>query len=446
MSMIRSSFPEIKTLFLHSTKSIVFLLIVLEGCSPGNYIKKSLLESSDKLQHHIGFVLYDPIKKQTITSINGDKYFTPASNTKIFTLYAGLKILGDSVPALRWINRNDSLIFWGTGDPSFLYDHVFQNQWAFNFLKNSKSKLIFSDGNFFETAYGPGWSWDDYQNYYQVERSAFPTYGNIVKVTRGQGISPSFFNSHAVGKIKTKSSGSSLFPNQTLRDRYSNQFFVHSDSIPSILKIEIPFITSSRLTTELLADTMKHEVGLTRESISPLAKTLYSIPIDSLYKVMMKVSDNFIAEQILLMCAQKISDSLKTDIAINYMMKYHLADLPDVPQWVDGSGLSRYNLMTPRSIVKLWEKIYSDVPWERLFPMLVTNGQNGTLRKTLKQQPIFVYGKSGALMNNYSLSGYLVTKKNRLLIFSSMNANVIGPSKAVRENLERILMLVYERY
>ena len=161
---------------------------------------------------------------------------------------------------------------------------------------------------------------------------------------------------------------------------------------------------------------------------------------------MMKASDNFIAEQILLMCAQTTSDSLNTDIAINTMLKTHLADLPDAPQWVDGSGLSRYNQMTPRSIVKLWEKIYSTVPQERLFPLLVINGQNGTLRNMLKQQPIFVYGKSGSLLNNYCLSGFLVTRKNRVLIFSSMNANVIGSSRLVRENLEKILTFVYERY
>jgi serine-type D-Ala-D-Ala carboxypeptidase/endopeptidase (penicillin-binding protein 4) len=420
--------------------------MILMGCSPTNFIKKNIKESSEKLKHHTGFVLYDPIKKETLMSIHGDKYFTPASNTKIFTLYAGLKILSDSVPALRYINRSDSLIFWGTGDPSFLYGHVFQNQRTYDFLKNSGNKLIFSDGNFFEKEYGPGWSWDDYQDYYQVERSSFPIYGNVVKATRGNGISPSFFNSSAIGKMKTKFSGSSLFPNRSLRDRFNNLFFVNTDSIPSKLKIEIPFITSSRLTIDLLADTLNREVGLITERTSPLAKTLYSIPTDSLYKVMMKASDNFIAEQILLMCAQKISDSLKTDIAINYMMKNHLADLPDAPQWVDGSGLSRYNQMTPRSIVKLWEKIYSTVNRERLFPLLVANGQNGTLRNTLKQQPVFIYGKSGSLMNNYCLSGFLVTKKNRVLIFSSMNANVVESPKRVRENLEKILLFAYERY
>src|SRR5690606_40565208 len=73
-----------------------------------------------------------------------------------------------------------------------------------------------------------------------------------------------------------------------------------------------------------------------------------ALPI-CLYKVMMQESDNFIAEQLLLLCAQVLSDSLKTEIAIDFVKKHYLDDLVDEPVWVDGSGLSRYNLFTPRS-------------------------------------------------------------------------------------------------
>ncbi len=419
--------------------AIIFLLFIfMVACAPGRYIRKSVQQSLGQLHDHAGFVLYDPIIKKTLASINGDKYFTPASNTKILSLYAGLKLLGDSVPALRWIGRNDSLIFWGTGDPSFLYADVFQNQRVFNFLKNAPGKLFFSDGNFFENIYGPGWSWDDYQDYYQVERSAFPLYGNLISVSGMQSVEPSFF--------KPVSTQSSTSESALQRDRFSNKLTLNKNKLPANGTHVVPFITGGLLTAQLLSDTLKREVGFISKPIDGHTKLLLSIPNDSLYKVMMKASDNFIAEQILLLCAQKISDSLKTDIAIHNMLKEFLNDLPDAPTWVDGSGLSRYNQITPRSIVSLWDKIYHTTTQQRLFSLLVSNGQKGTLRNVLKSRPAFIFGKTGSLANHYCLSGYLITKRKRLLIFSSMNANFVEPIKSVRDNLENTLIYIYEHY
>src|SRR4051812_21906913 len=72
--------------------------------------------TEEQFNDHTGFLLFDPSTKKELFSFNADKYFTPASNTKIFTFYAALKILDDSIPALRFTTNNDSLIFWGTGD------------------------------------------------------------------------------------------------------------------------------------------------------------------------------------------------------------------------------------------------------------------------------------------------------------------------------------------
>jgi serine-type D-Ala-D-Ala carboxypeptidase/endopeptidase (penicillin-binding protein 4) len=416
---------------------IIFISSLLLSCSPARTIQKNITRAADSLQHHTGFVLYDPIAKKNLVSINADKYFTPASNTKIFTLYAGLKILGDSVPALRWISRNDSLIFWSTGDPSLLYSEVYQNGRTLNFLQKRPEKLFLATANFEEKAYGPGWSWDDYQEYYQPERSSFPVYGNVLEVTRNT-ITPKYLATKAVGKLKT--------PAADLRDRFSNRFFIDQSTAPSKFKAYIPFITSDSLTQKLLGDTLKRDVGITQVTQPTAVTTLYSIPADSIYKVLMQQSDNFIAEQILLMCAQTISDTLKATIAINKVKKDFLMDLPDTIEWVDGSGLSRYNQFTPRTITRLWEKIYELVPRERLFQLLVTNGKPGTLRSMVPNQPSFIYGKTGSLSNNYCLSGYLITKKNRLLIFSSMNTGFVSPTSAIRKNLSKTLQYIYEHY
>jgi D-alanyl-D-alanine carboxypeptidase/D-alanyl-D-alanine-endopeptidase (penicillin-binding protein 4) len=415
------------------TVQTIALCIIISGCK-GVYIKKSFTRASDSLQHHTGFVLYDPIKKKNLVSINGEKYFTPASNTKIFTLFAGLKILDDSVPALRWISRNDSLIFWGTGDPSLLYSEVYQNGRVLNFLQGRPEKLFFSSVNFQEKVYGPGWSWDDFQDYYQAERSPLPVYGNVVQVKRNL-VNPDYFQK----RFEPERNGQ-------WRDRNSNRYYGDVAGLSEKYETLIPFITSDSLTIKFLADTLKRNVLQVYDSLPTDAWTLYSIPVDSIYKVLMKQSDNFIAEQILLMCAQKISDTLKTDIAIRKVKKNFLIDLPDAIEWVDGSGLSRYNQFTPHTIVKLWEIIYELVPRERLFPLLVTNGKPGTLRSMLPNQPSFIFGKTGSLSNNYCLSGYLITKRNRLLIFSSMNSGFVSPTAAVRKNLAKTLNYIYEHY
>jgi D-alanyl-D-alanine carboxypeptidase/D-alanyl-D-alanine-endopeptidase (penicillin-binding protein 4) len=414
------------------------LLGLLAACSPGSFIKRNLQESSSQLQHHTGFVLYDPVKQKNLVSINADKYFTPASNTKIFTLYAGLKILGDSVPALRWINPNDSLIVWGTGDPSFLYKDVFNSERTFRFLQNTPGKLFFSGSNFQESVYGPGWSWDDYQDYYQVERSSLPVYGNLISISKKEGLQPTYFKPLTRTDTELKRA--------VARDRFVNKLSINPGRIPARDSEVVPFVTSDSLTIRLLSDTLNREVGLLSTPMPSNASTFYSLLSDSIYSVMMQASDNFVAEQILLMCAQKISDSLQTDIAIKKVTRDFLSDLPDKPIWVDGSGLSRYNQFTPRSIVKLWEKIYALVPQQRLFSMLTSNGQTGTLRNMLKEKKPFIFGKTGSLANNYCLSGFIVTKKNHLLIFSSMNANFVSPTKSVRDNLAQTLTYIYEHY
>jgi serine-type D-Ala-D-Ala carboxypeptidase/endopeptidase (penicillin-binding protein 4) len=183
-----------------------------------------------------------------------------------------------------------------------------------------------------------------------------------------------------------------------------------------------------------------------KRSLPLNAKTVYSVPADSLYKVMMQESDNLIAEHLLMMSAANLSDSLQPEIAIKWMQDSVFRDLPDVLKWVDGSGLSRYNLMTPRAIVEVWKKIYVRVPRERLFNLLATGGKPGTLKNWYKADRPYLFGKTGTLSNNHALSGFLVTKSGKILIFSFMNANFTASLNAVRENMQRVLDKFYESY
>ena len=124
---------------------------------------QEFIEGSEVLKNSFsGFALYDPEKEEMLYQHNADKYFTPASNTKIFTLYTALELLGDSIPALKYIVKNDSLIFWGTADPSFLNPQTPENKTIMTFLKKRTEKLFFASSNFQDKRYGAGWAWDDF--------------------------------------------------------------------------------------------------------------------------------------------------------------------------------------------------------------------------------------------------------------------------------------------
>lgn len=394
-----------------------------------------------------GFELYDPEKQKVIYAHNAGKYFNPASNTKLFTFYAALNILGDSIPALKYEFREDSLIFSGTGDPTFLNADLYPNCNVFDFLKNTEADLYYAPQVKHADRYGPGWAWDDFNDYYATEKSEFPIYGNVARFYFNQKDAPPFtipyyFTPNLVpDSSNTTSSG-------VHRREHENIFHYSSPSTEIIQEPKIvPFRHSSELLVSLLADTLSRPVQLISEAIKMKSpQTLYSLPADSLYKRMLQASDNFIAEHLLMLCAGVVSDTLESRIVINHAKKQYLNDLLDELRWIDGSGLSRYNLFTPRSIVKLLEKIRHLVPEERLYELLPEGGVSGTLIDyPIIDQP-YIYAKTGTLSNNYALSGYLITKSGKTLIFSFMNNNYVINERMIKNEMRNVLENIYELY
>ncbi len=417
-----------------------------------------IFENSDTFSKIItGFMLYDPEVDSTIYAVNEDKYMTPASNTKLFTYYAGLNALGDYVPSLKYIVKGDSLIFWGTGDPSFLHPD-FGNDTVFNFLNTFDGKLFFSDSNFDDENLGPGWSWADYNSYYSAEKSPFPIYGNVVRVTiehveeyhiaeeNGEYlIQPKIFNNYIKeGKL-------SMEDRFVLsRDRVGNEFDYEYTSVTNRYQTDKPFHYDPEFVVELLADTLKMEVEYLPEAQLPRNhETLYGMESDSLFKKMLIPSDNLVAEQIMLMISSEISNKLNSRSAINYVVDNFMQDLTDDPNWRDGSGLSRYNLFTPRSIVALLDKIDDQVNEETLFDALPQGGKKGTIRRLYAHKEggePYVFAKTGTLSNNHCLSGYVVTASGKKLIFSFMNNNYVISTREVQAQMDEVLWFVHENW
>lgn len=405
-------------------------------------VKTQLEQSPVFAQHFTGFALFDLDSGKMVVEHNSHKYFTPASNTKILTFYAGLKILKDSIPALRYQMQHDSLIFWGTGDPTLLHPDL-QNNRVWKFLKFQREKLFFSAANFAVEPLGPGWSWEDYNDYYSAERSPLPVYGNIVRFTGEFGdtrvhIEPRYFR----GQVKTSIPVGSK-NNIVLRQLDKNQFTFFPKRVTKDFEVDVPIKLSPELTIKLLSDTLQKPVKIINKRLPLTARTLYATPLDTLYKRMMQESDNMFAEHLLLLCSATIFDSLNTSLIINHVKKTYLTDLPDQPNWVDGSGLSRFNLFTPRSIIALWLKIYQELPRERLFSLLTVGGKTGTLKRFYQSEIPFVFGKTGSLSNNYSQSGFVTSKSGKTYIFAFMNNNYTRPLAEIQLEMERIMTQIH---
>jgi len=377
---------------------------------------------------------------------DADKYFTPASNIKIVTLYTSLKILGDSIPALKYKIQGDSLLFWGTGDPALLHPNLPESR-VVAFLKNRPEQLFYCPNNFMDERYGAGWAWDDYNYAYQVEKSALPIYGNTFKIEKKIGealtFKPEYFQKFFHDSLK----------NERSRPRFkralTNNIIQLEGQISPIdsFKQTIPFKYSDSLVVQLLAAALEKEVHLIQQpSLSPRATTtIYSIDADSMYQEMMQESDNFLSEQLLLLASNEVFDTLNTRKIINYAKEQFLKESPDPLKWVDGSGLSRYNLLTPRSVVHVLEKIYTLISLERIKNIFPAGGQSGTIVDWYAGTPQpFVYAKTGTLSNRHCLSGYLLTKSGKVLLFSFMHNNYYGSSKPLKVEMDKVLRTLYE--
>ena len=161
---------------MSSIKNIALLaaLAGLASCSLqkkiGASAKEDVIDAPGLQTAHIGISVFEPATGKYWYDYQADKYFVPASNTKIFTCYAGMKYLGDSLPGIKYLETNDELLLFPTGDPSFLHADFKRNP-VLDFLKSSTKNISISASNWREKGLGFGWAWDDYTSDYMAERS-----------------------------------------------------------------------------------------------------------------------------------------------------------------------------------------------------------------------------------------------------------------------------------
>ncbi|SNT30957.1 D-alanyl-D-alanine carboxypeptidase / D-alanyl-D-alanine-endopeptidase (penicillin-binding protein 4) [Ekhidna lutea] len=431
----------------YSNSTISFLiLLILTSCASVKQIaiekdaSRLLNQSPIFSSHFTGFSIYDIELNQFIASHNSTLKFTPASNTKLLTAYTTLRTFSDSIPSLALQGIDSGFIVSPLGDPSFLYS-PFKNQTVFEKLKSAKKILIHLPESEV-SPYGSGWAWDDYIYNYQPQRSLWPIYGNTVSIKKAGDtltITPPFFKDY-VEILKQQRPGELID-----RELKFNLFKAYLESDTSDFERIIPFEYSNELLLQLLNDTLANEVNW-YDGEAILTDTLYAQHIDSVLVKMLKPSDNFLAEQLLLMSARQSGfDEVKP--FIKHIKTTWLAHLSDMV-WVDGSGLSRYNLIAPVDQVRLLKNCLDEFGWERMTALLPSGGE-GTLKDLylpLEEEEPFIFAKTGTLSNNHNLSGYLITKSGKRLIFSFMSNHYIRPTTEVKKAMEAFLQEIRNAY
>jgi D-alanyl-D-alanine carboxypeptidase/D-alanyl-D-alanine-endopeptidase (penicillin-binding protein 4) len=296
---------------------------------------------------------------------------------------------------------------------------------------------------------GSGWSWNDYMEDYMAERSAFPVYGNVVNLFVKDGwvkTRPSFFQNEIPNINLKQYKGINVF-----RPLESNSFVVSEGNSKNVA---ITFSTADarsnpipEIQAKLLADTLKNFVltGLDLKIDYSKYKTFHSQSTDSLLKPMMHRSDNFFAEQSLLMVSNERLGYMNDEKIIDTLLKTDFRDLPQKPRWVDGSGLSRYNLFSPEDFVAIFNKMKNDFGMDRIKVILATGGE-GTISSYYKADSGYIYGKTGTLSGVVAFSGFLYTKKGKLLIFSTLVNNHQASATDVRRAIEKFLQGIRNQY
>lgn len=180
-----------------------------------------------------------------------------------------------------------------------------------------------------------------------------------------------------------------------------------------------------------------------------------SAPLATIIKVSNKVSHNLISEILLrevgavTAAAAAPAEAPTVAQALEQMKKFLLeAGLDESDTFfLDGSGLSRPNLMTPEAVIKL-EKHMEGLPvhaaWYESFPI---GGIDGTLQRRFEGLPAgqFVHAKTGTLMHTAGLSGYLEHPRLGRLRFSSFVNNHNAPrASQVTKAVDQLLAMVLE--
>ncbi|MEI9808487.1 MAG: D-alanyl-D-alanine carboxypeptidase [Bacteroidota bacterium] len=402
---------------------ILYFSFCISSCSIqkqiGKSAKENVLTSPALKNAHTGISIYEPAANKYWFNYQGDKYFVPASNTKLPSCYAAMKYLGDSLTGALLLENDTAILIVPAGDPTLLHSD-FTVHPLFDRLRKETRNIYITGDNWKDEPLGSGWAWNDYNEYYMAERSPLPVYGNTIKwiQEKEEEEDPVIYSIPEISWEVNFNITEQRKNFDVKRNPGTNSFLLTEGNEKEKEQL-VPYMTNGvQSALELLKDTLQKKINMAspaqvqalKRSNRNDMKPVHSQPTDSLLKPMMHRSDNFFAEQSLLMVSNKILGVMNDEKIIDTLLKTDFKDLPQKPRWADGSGLSRYNLFTPQDFVAILTKMKNEFGMERIKVILPTGGE-GTIKSYYKADSTYIFAKTGTLSGVVCLSGIFIYKE-----------------------------------
>jgi len=172
-----------------------------------------------------------------------------------------------------------------------------------------------------------------------------------------------------------------------------------------------------------------------------------SPPVSEILKFTMLWSDNVLADRLARLAAKRAGNAFSEEgVAITFAQV--LMDLGIDPSRMvvaDGSGLSRENRVSAKTMADLLFKLRKDPQYELLYTSLPVGGVSGTMRNrfltTAPSAVGLIHAKTGTLNGTVSLAGYIESAEH-VYIFVTIADKIARGNRAsdkARELMDRIL-------
>jgi len=418
---------------------------------------------------------------------NEDKLFIPASDLKLVTSAAALINLGNDYRFKTELYRRGKvdgsvlrgdLIVKGFGDPTIsgrLYDgeitKIFED-WADSLLQLGIDEIagnIIGDGTVFDNVnLGEGWAWDHESDWFAAPTGALSLNENCIDIlvkptAKGQkaslSLQPSTNYVTILNRVYTVPADSITDIN-VYRERGTNIITVSgtvcekSDTLRYYSTINSP----TQFFVVVLKDVLQKKGIVVRgfgtdandltESLdytkANILFTHHSVPLSLILNIMNKNSYNFYAEQLLKTLGYEkekygtVANGLRVVKSFLSTIGVNTEGL----SIVDGSGLSRLNLVSPKQFISLLSFMYKHNLFKFFYNSQSIAGRDGTLAERFQKTRVEdnLHAKTGMLEGVRSLSGYIYTGDKELVAVSLIVNNVIVPMK-LAENLQDLICI-----
>jgi serine-type D-Ala-D-Ala carboxypeptidase/endopeptidase (penicillin-binding protein 4) len=461
----------------------------------------TLLGAAPSSKGDWGLLIVDAQTGETLFEKNADGYFVPASNMKLFTTALALAKLGPDYKFHTTLETRGAIspegtlsgdvVLVGRGDPN-LSNRKFPYELKEEFdgppekvlielanalvargLKEISGDVIGDDSYFPRERYPNGWEIDDMVWEYGAAISAIVVDDNTVALTLTAGekagdpvqaaVAPLTPDFALQNDVTTAEPG--LKSDLTLTREPGANLVVVRGTLPAkstprklILAIEEPAQHAASLLAGLLAergvklDGKIRAVHVAETDVTPrtvLAEHV-SVPLGDSVKLINKISQNLHTEMLLRTAARQNGLWSTPEEMLKTPQEFYAAAgiAPDDVVQTDGSGLSRHDLVTPRSIVTLLKYAQGQTWFAPYYASLPVAGIDGSLQDRMKGTVAAgrIHAKTGSVEHVRTLSGFAETPGGRRVIFSFLSNNQGGKSHEAADALNGLCVAMIEEF